>query len=37
MVPAETVHAVRNVGDGNAAELATYFVEKGEPFLVVVD
>ena len=36
-VPAETVHAVRNVGSGNAAELATYFVEKGKPFLVVVD
>jgi quercetin dioxygenase-like cupin family protein len=37
IVPAETVHSVRNVGDGNAAELATYFVEKGKPFLVVVD
>jgi len=37
LVPAETVHAVRNVGDGNAAELATYVVEKGKPFLVVVD
>ena len=36
-VPAETVHAVRNVGDGNAAELATYVVEKGKPFLVVVE
>jgi quercetin dioxygenase-like cupin family protein len=36
-VPAETVHAVRNVGTGNAAELATYVVEKGKPFLVVVD
>ena len=36
LVPAETVHAVRNVGEGNAAELATYFVEKGKPFLVVV-
>jgi len=36
-VPAETVHAVRNVGDGNAAELATYVVEKGKPFLVLVD
>jgi quercetin dioxygenase-like cupin family protein len=36
LVPAETVHAVRNVGSGNAAELATYFVEKGKPFLVVV-
>jgi quercetin dioxygenase-like cupin family protein len=37
MIPAETVHAVRNVGDGNAAELATYVVEKGKPFLVVVE
>jgi len=37
MVPAETVHAVRNVGSGNAAELATYVVEKGKPFLMVVD
>ena len=36
-VPAETVHAVRNVGSGNAAELATYFVEKGKPFLVLID
>jgi quercetin dioxygenase-like cupin family protein len=32
-VPAEAVHAVRNVGDGNAAELATYVVEKGKPLL----
>jgi quercetin dioxygenase-like cupin family protein len=37
LVPADTVHAVRNVGTGNAAELATYVVEKGNPFLVVVD
>src|SRR5262245_1048753 len=37
MVPAETVHAVRNVGTGKAAELATYVVEKGKPFLVVVE
>jgi quercetin dioxygenase-like cupin family protein len=36
-VPAETVHAVRNVGSGNAAELATYVVESGKPFLVVVE
>ena len=34
-VPAETFHAVKNVGGGNAAELATYVVEKGKPFLVV--
>jgi quercetin dioxygenase-like cupin family protein len=37
MVPTETVHAVRNAGNGAAAELATYVVEKGKPFLVVVD
>jgi quercetin dioxygenase-like cupin family protein len=37
IVPPETVHAVRNVGSGNAAELATYVVEKGKPFIVVVD
>jgi quercetin dioxygenase-like cupin family protein len=37
MVPAETVHAVSNVGDGNAAELATYVVEKGKPFIVLAD
>jgi quercetin dioxygenase-like cupin family protein len=36
LVPADTVHAVRNVGGGNAAELATYVVETGKPFLVVV-
>jgi quercetin dioxygenase-like cupin family protein len=33
MVPAEAVHAVRNVGDRNATELATYVVEKGRPLL----
>jgi quercetin dioxygenase-like cupin family protein len=37
MVPADTVHAGRNVADGNAAELATYVVEKGKPFLIVVE
>ena len=35
-IPAETVHAARNVGSGNAAELATYVVEKGKPLLTVV-
>jgi quercetin dioxygenase-like cupin family protein len=35
-VPAETIHAVRNVGGGTAAELATYFVEKGKPLVEVV-
>jgi hypothetical protein len=36
-VPAEVIHAVRNVGSGNAAELATYVVEKGKPLITVVD
>jgi quercetin dioxygenase-like cupin family protein len=36
-VPAETVHAVRNVGSENAAELATYVVEKGKPLVVVAE
>lgn len=33
-IPSGAVHAVRNVGDGPAAELATYIVEKGKPLLV---
>jgi quercetin dioxygenase-like cupin family protein len=32
-VPAGAVHAVRNVGGGYAAELATYVVEKGKPLI----
>ena len=36
LVPTDTVHSVRNVGTGTASELATYFVEKGKPFIVVV-
>jgi quercetin dioxygenase-like cupin family protein len=36
-VPAEVVHAVRNVGSGNAAELATYVVEKGKPLLTLAE
>ena len=36
-VPAETIHAVNNVGSGNAAELATYVVEKGKPLVVLVE
>jgi quercetin dioxygenase-like cupin family protein len=35
-IPAGTVHEVKNVGSGNAAELATYFVEKGKPLVVLV-
>jgi quercetin dioxygenase-like cupin family protein len=37
MVAAEAVHAVRNVGSGNAVELATYVVEKGKPLITLVD
>jgi len=36
-VPAGAVHAVRNVGSGNAAELATYVIEKGKPLLTLVE
>jgi quercetin dioxygenase-like cupin family protein len=36
-VPAETIHAVKNVGTTNAAELATYVVEKGKPLLVLAE
>ena len=35
-IPAGTVHAARNVGHGNAAELGTYVVEKGKPLVVLV-
>jgi quercetin dioxygenase-like cupin family protein len=35
-IPAGTVHAAKNVGSGNAAELATYVVEKGTPLVTVV-
>ena len=35
-IPAGTVHAAKNVGSGNAAELATYIVEKGKPLVVPV-
>jgi quercetin dioxygenase-like cupin family protein len=34
-IPAGTPHAVKNVGSGDAAELATYLVEKGRPLLVL--
>jgi quercetin dioxygenase-like cupin family protein len=36
-VPPETVHAVRNVANVNAAEVATYVVEQGKPFLELVE
>jgi quercetin dioxygenase-like cupin family protein len=35
-VPAGTIHAARNVGTSNAAELATCVVEKGKPVLTLV-
>ena len=35
-IAAGTVHEVKNVGSGNAAELATYVVEKGKPLVVLV-
>ena len=34
-IPSGKVHAARNVGAGNAAELATYVVEKGKPLVVL--
>ena len=36
MVPAETVHAAKNVGNGPAKVLATYVVEKGKPLTTPV-
>jgi quercetin dioxygenase-like cupin family protein len=35
-IPAKTIHSAKNVGSGNAAELATYLVEKGQPLLTIV-
>jgi quercetin dioxygenase-like cupin family protein len=34
-IPSGTPHSARNVGGGKAAELATYFVEKGKPLLAL--
>jgi quercetin dioxygenase-like cupin family protein len=36
-IPAGTVHAAKNVGRDNGAELATYIVEKGKPLVQLVD
>jgi quercetin dioxygenase-like cupin family protein len=36
LIPAGAVHAAKNVGKDNGAELATYFVEKGKPLVTVV-
>lgn len=35
-VPNGTVHAARNIGEGPAAELATYVLEKGKPLTAFV-
>ena len=35
-VPYGAVHSARNVGEGSAAELATYVLEKGKPLTVFV-
>ena len=35
-IPAGTIHAAKNVGSGNGAELATYIVEKGKPLLTLI-
>ncbi len=35
-VPAGTPHTATNIGSGNAAELATYVVEKGKPLITLV-
>jgi quercetin dioxygenase-like cupin family protein len=34
-IPAGTIHAAKNVGKTDAAELATYIVEKGKPLVVM--
>jgi quercetin dioxygenase-like cupin family protein len=34
-IPNGTPHEVKNVGSGNAAELATYIAEKGKPLVVL--
>ena len=34
-IPYGIIHAVKNVGSGNAAELATYIAEKGKPLFTL--
>ena len=36
-IPSGAIHAVKNVGSGNGAELATYVVEKGKPLVVLAE
>jgi len=33
-IPAGTYHSAKNIGDGKAVELATYFVDKGKQLVV---
>ncbi|MCY1557108.1 Cupin domain protein [compost metagenome] len=34
-IPTGTPHVAKNIGAGNASELATYIVKKGEPLLLL--
>ena len=34
-IPTGTIHEVKNVGKGDASELATYVVEKGKPLVIL--
>ena len=34
-IPNGAIHSAKNVGDGGAAELATYVVEKDKPLVVL--
>jgi quercetin dioxygenase-like cupin family protein len=36
-IPAGTMHSAKNVGSGNAAELATYIVERGKPLVALAE
>jgi quercetin dioxygenase-like cupin family protein len=36
-IPAETAHAVRNIGTDSGSELATYVVDKSKPLLVLAE
>jgi quercetin dioxygenase-like cupin family protein len=35
-IPAGVIHSVKNVGDGNAAELVTYIVQKGKRLFTII-
>jgi quercetin dioxygenase-like cupin family protein len=35
-IPAGAIHTAKNIGSINAAELATYIVEKGKPLVEIV-